>query len=148
MPSRLSGQPSVLRCPSDIPPLAINLRLHHITVEQSFNRMPASHSTRRLLPPPPRHAEPASSRYGETFKVLGDPNRLRIVIAVSRAELCTLDIAQALGMTNPPSRTSYASSSTAADPPAKRGQTVLTSLDDEHIEDLLRIARRHSTEAM
>lgn len=34
----------------------------------------------------------------ETFKSLGDPNRLRIVWALSREELCVCDLAAALGM--------------------------------------------------
>lgn len=85
----------------------------------------------------------------ETFKVLGDPNRLRIVIAVSRAELCTLDIARALGMSE--SAVSHQLRLLKAlrlVRQRKEGKLVLTALDDEHIEDLLRIAGRHSTEAM
>ncbi len=85
----------------------------------------------------------------ETFKILGDPNRLRIVIAVSHAELCTVDIAQALGITE--SAVSHQLRLLKAlrlVRQRKEGKLVFTSLDDEHIEDLLRIARRHSTEAM
>ena len=85
----------------------------------------------------------------ETFKVLGDPNRLRIVIAVSQAELCTVDIAQALGMSE--SSVSHQLRLLKAlrlVRQRKEGKLVFTSLDDEHIEDLLRIARRHSTEGM
>jgi DNA-binding transcriptional ArsR family regulator len=35
----------------------------------------------------------------ETFKLLGDPTRLRIVIALSHGELCVCDLAEMLGST-------------------------------------------------
>ena len=35
----------------------------------------------------------------ETFKLLGDPTRLRIVLALSFGELCVCDIAETLGTT-------------------------------------------------
>ena len=85
----------------------------------------------------------------ETFKVLGDPNRLRIVIAVAEAELCTADIALALGMSE--SSVSHQLRLLKAlrlIRQRKEGKLVLTSLDDEHIDDLLRIARRHATEGV
>lgn len=85
----------------------------------------------------------------ETFKVLGDPNRLRIVIAVAQAELCTADIAEALGLSE--SSVSHQLRLLKAlrlIRQRKDGKLVLTSLDDEHIEDLLRIARRHAAEGI
>ncbi|MCU0453649.1 MAG: metalloregulator ArsR/SmtB family transcription factor [Bacteroidetes bacterium] len=84
----------------------------------------------------------------ETFKVLGDPNRLRIVIALTQTELCTLDIARTLGMSE--SAVSHQLRLLKAlrlVRQRKEGKLVLSSLDDEHIEDLLRIGRRHATEA-
>lgn len=36
----------------------------------------------------------------ETFKLLGDPTRLRIVYALSRGELCVCDLASMLGVGN------------------------------------------------
>jgi ArsR family transcriptional regulator len=109
--------------------------------------LPHSHrkavaAARRSLPD-----EPLVSAMSETFKVLGDPNRLRIVIALSQAELCTLDLAQTLGMTE--SAVSHQLRLLKAlrlVRQRKEGKLVFTSLNDEHIEDLLRIARRHATE--
>lgn len=83
----------------------------------------------------------------ETFKILGDPNRLRIVITLSQTELCTLDLAQTLGMTE--SAVSHQLRLLKAlrlVRQRKDGKLVFSSLDDEHIEDLLRIARRHAEE--
>src|SRR3972149_3546672 len=39
-----------------------------------------------------------ASRVAETFHVLGDPTRIRIVHALSLGELCTYDLAIILGM--------------------------------------------------
>ncbi len=111
--------------------------------------MPSPHSHRRSVTAAQRALpdEPVISGMAEIFKVLGDPNRLRIVIALSRAELCTLDIAQALGMSE--SAVSHQLRLLKAlrlVRQRKEGKLVLSSLDDEHIEDLLRMARRHATE--
>lgn len=38
-------------------------------------------------------------RMAETFKLLGDPTRLRIVLALSYGELCVCDLAEMLGST-------------------------------------------------
>lgn len=39
-----------------------------------------------------------AGRLAETFRVLGDPTRVRIVHALSLSELCTSDLADAVGM--------------------------------------------------
>ncbi|MCX7641904.1 MAG: ArsR family transcriptional regulator, partial [Elusimicrobiales bacterium] len=39
------------------------------------------------------------SRLAETFKVLGDPTRTKIILALSFDELCVCDIASLLGTT-------------------------------------------------
>ena len=83
----------------------------------------------------------------DTFKVLGDPTRLKIVVALSRQELCVLDIATALGMTE--SAISHQLRLLRALRVVKQrkdGKLAFYSLDDEHIEDLVRVATRHSTE--
>ena len=83
----------------------------------------------------------------DTFKVLGDPTRLKIVVALSRQELCVLDIATALGMTE--SAISHQLRLLRALRVVKQrkdGKLAFYSLDDEHIEDLVRVASRHSTE--
>jgi ArsR family transcriptional regulator len=43
-------------------------------------------------------AEPSATALAETFKVLGDVTRVRILDAISRSELCVNDIAAAVGM--------------------------------------------------
>ena len=83
----------------------------------------------------------------ETFKVLGDQTRLKIVLALSKQELCVLDIATVLGITESAiSHQLRLLKSLRLVKQRKDGKLVFYSLDDEHIEDLIKIASRHSEE--
>jgi DNA-binding transcriptional ArsR family regulator len=83
----------------------------------------------------------------ETFKVLSDPSRLRIVIALGHQELCTFDIAQALAMSESAvSHQLRLLKSLRLVQQRKEGKLVFSSIDDEHIEILLRVARKHVKE--
>ncbi|MCX6133658.1 MAG: metalloregulator ArsR/SmtB family transcription factor [Ignavibacteriales bacterium] len=83
----------------------------------------------------------------ETFKVLGDQTRLKIVLALSKQELCVLDIATVVGMSESAvSHQLRLLKSLRLVKQRKDGKLVFYSLDDEHIEDLLRVASRHSEE--
>ena len=83
----------------------------------------------------------------ETFKVLGDPTRLKIVLALSKGELCVFDIAEALGVTESAvSHQLRLLKALRVVRQRKEGRLVFHSLDDEHVEDLIRVAKRHATE--
>lgn len=83
----------------------------------------------------------------ETFKVLSDPTRLRIVLALSREEMCVLDIAGLLGVTESAiSHQLRMLKTLRLVKHRKEGKMVFYSLDDEHIEDLIRVATRHISE--
>ena len=83
----------------------------------------------------------------ETFKVLGDQTRLKIVLGLSKHELCVLDIASVVGMSESAvSHQLRLLKSLRLVKQRKDGKMVFYSLDDEHIEDLLRVASRHSEE--
>lgn len=83
----------------------------------------------------------------ETFKVLGDQTRLKIVLALSKQELCVLDIASVLGMSESAiSHQLRLLKSLRLVKQRKEGKLVFYSLDDEHIEDLIKVASRHSEE--
>ena len=83
----------------------------------------------------------------ETFKVLGDQTRLKIVLGLSKQELCVLDIASVVGMSESAvSHQLRLLKSLRLVKQRKDGKMVFYSLDDEHIEDLLRVASRHSEE--
>ncbi|HEX9614142.1 MAG TPA: metalloregulator ArsR/SmtB family transcription factor [Bacteroidota bacterium] len=80
----------------------------------------------------------------ETFNALSDPTRLRIVLALLRTELCVLDIALLLGISESAVSHQMRLLKTLRLVKHRReGKMVFYSLDDEHIEDLIRIARRH-----
>jgi DNA-binding transcriptional ArsR family regulator len=83
----------------------------------------------------------------ETFKVLSDPTRLTIVLALLRSELCVLDISSLLGVSESAVSHQMRSLKTLRlVKHRKDGRMVFYSLDDEHIEDLIRIAERHVSE--
>lgn len=84
----------------------------------------------------------------ETFKMLGDPTRLRIVLALGREELCVCDIAALLGMTVSAISHQLRLLKTMRVVKYRRtGKMAYYSLDDEHVEDLIRFAARHVAEA-
>lgn len=83
----------------------------------------------------------------ETFKVLSDPTRLKIVLALAAEELCVIDVAQLLRLTE--SAVSHQIRflrTLRLVKQRKEGKMVFYSLDDEHIEDLIRVASRHIAE--
>ena len=83
----------------------------------------------------------------ETFRVLGDPTRLRIVHALSRAELCVCDLATVLGVSQ-----SVVSHSLRALRQMrlvryrKAGKIAYYALDDRHITSLIAEGFRHVEE--
>ena len=84
----------------------------------------------------------------ELFKILGDPTRLRLVQALSKAEeLCVCDIALVLGMSQ-----SAVSHQLAILRQArlvkyrKDGKVVYYSLDDGHVASLIAVAVEHVSE--
>ena len=83
----------------------------------------------------------------EVFKVLSDPTRLKIVMALVKEDLCTFDIAQVLGITESAvSHQLRLLKTLRLVKHRKEGKMVFYSLDDEHIEDLIRVAMRHISE--
>ncbi len=83
----------------------------------------------------------------EVFKVLGDPTRLKICLALSRRELCVTDIAGLLGLTESAvSHQLRLMKAMRLVTYRKEGKMTFYMLDDDHIEDLLRLSIRHVTE--
>jgi DNA-binding transcriptional ArsR family regulator len=86
-------------------------------------------------------------KLSETFKVLGDPTRLKVLMALTKEELCVLDIAQILSASESAvSHQLRILRNLRLVKSRKDGKLVFYTLDDEHIEDLIRIATRHYTE--
>lgn len=83
----------------------------------------------------------------ETFTVLSDPTRLRIVMALASEELCVCDIAALLEITDSAiSHQLRFLKNLRLVKYRKKGKMAYYSVDDEHIEDLIRIAVRHVSE--
>jgi DNA-binding transcriptional ArsR family regulator len=87
------------------------------------------------------------SELADTFKVLGDATRIRILHALSIEELCVCDIAALIGATQ--SATSHQLRLLRAAKLVKfrkDGKMVYYSLDDDHIRNLFEEGIRHVEE--
>ncbi len=86
-----------------------------------------------------------AARVAEIFKVLGDPSRCRLVMALIEAgEICVCDLAATLGMTE--SNVSHHLRVLRAHGLVKgrrEGKMVFYSPDDDHIRLLLELTRDH-----
>ena len=91
----------------------------------------------------------AVAALAETFKILGDPTRIKIAFALSREELCVCDIANLLGVSQ--SAVSHSLRTLRQMKLVKfrrEGKTAYYALDDEHIKILLDIGFRHIEETL
>lgn len=84
----------------------------------------------------------------ETFRVLGDPTRVRIAWALSQEELCVHDLAALLGASESAvSHSLRALRQLRLVRFRKEGRTVYYALDDDHIARLLKEGFLHVEEA-
>lgn len=89
----------------------------------------------------------AVDRVSDTFKVLSDPTRLKIVFSLLQSELCVCEIAEAVGMSQ--SAVSHQLRKLKDMRLVKRRKSakmVFYSLDDEHILKLLTECINHVQE--
>ena len=83
----------------------------------------------------------------ETFRVLGDPTRVRILDAIADGELCVCDIASLVGMSESAvSHQLRLLRTMRLVRPRRAGRQVFYSVDDHHILELLRLAGTHVQE--
>ncbi len=83
----------------------------------------------------------------ETFRTLGDPTRVKILQALSVEELCVCDLAKLLGISE--SATSHQLRVLRSQKLVryrKEGKMAFYSLDDAHIDGLMKEALRHVRE--
>lgn len=91
----------------------------------------------------------AITMLAETFRILGDPTRVRIAFALSREELCVCDLANLLGVSQ--SAVSHSLRSLRQMKLVKfrrEGKISFYSLDDEHISGLLEVGFSHVEELL
>ena len=83
----------------------------------------------------------------ETFKVLGDVTRVRILDAISRTELCVGDIASLLGLSESAvSHQLRLLRGMRLVRPRRAGQMIFYTLDDQHIVRLFEQGLEHVEE--
>ncbi len=88
-----------------------------------------------------------AAQLAETFKVLGDVTRVRIIDVLSQGELCVCDIASLLDLSESAvSHQLRLLRNLRLVRPRRDGRQVFYSLDDQHIIGLFRQARRHVSE--
>lgn len=80
----------------------------------------------------------------ETFQTLGDPTRVKILYALSQAELCVCDLAALLGLSvSAVSHQLRLLRSQRLVRPHRKGHRVYYSLDDDHVHTLFSQALDH-----
>lgn len=87
------------------------------------------------------------SALAELFKVFGDCTRIRILFALSEAEVCVCDLAQALDMT--PSAISHQLrilKNSRLVRSRREGKSVFYSLSDDHVRTVIRQGMEHVSE--
>jgi ArsR family transcriptional regulator, lead/cadmium/zinc/bismuth-responsive transcriptional repressor len=83
----------------------------------------------------------------ETFRVLGDPSRVRILDALSHGELCVCDLAAAVRMSESAvSHQLRLLRNLRLVRPRREGRMIYYALDDRHIITLFRQGLRHVQE--
>ncbi len=86
-------------------------------------------------------------RLASTYKVLGDPTRLKMVMALAGGEMCVCDLAAFLGLTESAVSHHLRRLKDLALVKVRRdGQILYYSLDDDHVADLLKVGLDHVRE--
>jgi DNA-binding transcriptional ArsR family regulator len=92
-------------------------------------------------------AEPSVAALAETFRVLGDPTRVRVLDALSHGELCVCDLASLLGLSESATSHQLRLLRTLRLVRSRRaGRMVFYALDDRHIVTLFKQGLRHVEE--
>jgi DNA-binding transcriptional ArsR family regulator len=84
----------------------------------------------------------------DTFRVLGDPTRVRMLDALSSGELCVCDIASLVGLSESAvSHQLRLLRGMRLVRPRRAGRLVYYAVDDQHILELLKQASTHVEES-
>ncbi|MFO7559127.1 MAG: metalloregulator ArsR/SmtB family transcription factor [Desulfobacterales bacterium] len=88
--------------------------------------------------------EPDLERMASTYKMLGDPTRLRLLLALSENEMCVCDLAAFTGLTESAiSHQLRRLKDLSLVKKRRDGQILYYSLVDTHVTDLLKIGLAH-----
>ena len=98
---------------------------------------------RRLMRGPVAYAHAA-----EVYRVLGDPTRVKIIDQLLHQELCTSDLAEVIGLSEPAvSQHLRLLRMQRVVTSHRHGQRVFYALDDDHVRDLLELTMEHVEDA-
>ena len=93
-------------------------------------------------------ADDSVASLAETFRVLGDATRVRILDAISRSELCVCDLARLLGLSESAvSHQLRLLRGMRLARPRRAGRMVFYTLDDQHIVRLFEQGLEHVEES-
>jgi DNA-binding transcriptional ArsR family regulator len=93
-------------------------------------------------------SEKEIERLSSIYKILGDPSRLKIVMALRNVEMCVCDLAAFLGLTESAvSHQLRRFRDLALVKSRREGQVIYYSLDDEHVAELLNVGLEHISES-
>jgi len=86
-------------------------------------------------------------RLSLTYRVLGDPNRLKIVMVLRNVEMCVCDLAAFTGLSESAMSHQLRRLKDLSLVKSRReGQIVYYTLDDEHVTELLEVGLDHVRE--
>ena len=92
-------------------------------------------------------AEKEVNRLALTFRLLGDPTRLKIILALRGGEMCVCDIAAFVGLSESAvSHQLRRLKDLSLVRSRREGQVLYYSLDDDHVLDLINVALQHVEE--
>lgn len=87
-------------------------------------------------------------RLALTYKIMGDPTRLKIILALRSGEMCVCDIAAFIGLSESAvSHQLRRLRELSLVSPRREGQILYYSLDDAHVLDLVRVGLDHIGES-
>ena len=85
-----------------------------------------------------------STHLARTFQALSDPTRVRLISALTNAELCVCDLAAVLGMSQSAVSHQLRSLRDLRLVKSRRlGREIFYTLDDEHIRELYELGLKH-----
>ncbi|WP_312101803.1 ArsR/SmtB family transcription factor [Pygmaiobacter massiliensis] len=82
------------------------------------------------------------------FKILGDPTRMKLVWALNNREMCVCDLAATLDMTKSAISHQLKTMKELSVVKSRReGKNIFYSLDDQHITEIIKLAKIHTGHA-
>jgi DNA-binding transcriptional ArsR family regulator len=93
-------------------------------------------------------AENDMARLALTYKIMGDPTRLKIIMALRGGEMCVCDIAAFLGLSESAVSHQLRRMRESSLVRSRRdGQILYYSLDDNHVLELVTVGLNHIEES-